>query len=177
MIVTVGSGAAVARARPGLEKLLAEPIVTLERIRLCKRDGNTLVEPRHVAEQDGAGLGIWQKLTIYSSKQARSGGHPLHVDVIRRLRMEGASGATSLRGVWGVSGDHPPHGDRLFRVRREVPVVTSIVDRPARIRRWFEIVDECTASAGLGTSELVPALRAVSPGRASGDLRLARLRR
>jgi PII-like signaling protein len=65
-----------------------------------------------------------------------------------------------VRGVWGFSGDHRPHGDRLFHVRRRVPVVTSLVDTPERIERWFRIVDEVTAGTGLVTSELVPA-----PGR------------
>jgi PII-like signaling protein len=45
-------------------------------------------------------------------------------------------------GIWGYHGDHPPHGDRLLTLRRRVPALTVVVDRPDRIHRWYEIVDE-----------------------------------
>jgi PII-like signaling protein len=176
MIVSIGSGATVAQALPVLDELLADPIVTLERVRVCKRDGELLAAPVHLPERDDAGLGVWQKLMVFAGEQARHGGHPLYVELIRRLREQGASGATSLRGVWGFSGDHAPHGDRLFRVRRRVPVVTTLVDTPDRIQRWFGIVDALTGEAGLVTSELVPAFRAVTPERQIGGLELSRPR-
>lgn len=164
MVVSVGDGASVGAALPGLARLLRDPIATLERVRVCKRDGVLLDEP---PPGDA-----WQKLTVYASEQARHEGHPLHTRLIRRLREEGAPGATSLRGVWGFSGDHPPHGDRLFRVRRHVPVVTTIVDRADATRRWFAVVDEVTDEAGLVTCETVPALLGVGAGSRVGDLRL-----
>jgi len=175
MIVSVGGGGAVRTALQGFETLLVEPIVTVERVRVCKRDGRLLADPRQLPVADEHGLGVWQKLMVYSSEQARHAGRPLYIHLIRRLREEGASGATSLRGIWGYSGDHPPHGDRLFRLRRHVPVVTTIVDTPDAIRRWFRIVDECTDEAGLVTSEMVPAFRAVASDAAVGGLALARL--
>jgi PII-like signaling protein len=54
-----------------------------------------------------------------------------------------------------------------------VPVLTVIVDTPAKIHRWFAIVDEITQETGLVTSEIVPALRATAPGIRTGGLRLA----
>jgi PII-like signaling protein len=175
MVSTIGRGESIRRALPILDELLTDPIVTLERVRVCKRDGRLLAEPSHLPERDDVGLDVWQKLMVYAGEQARHGSHPLHLELIRRLREQGASGATSLRGSWGFSGDHPPHGDRLFHIRRRVPVVTSIVDTPERIRRWFRIVDEVTAEAGLVTSEMVPASYAVAPERRVGGLQLARL--
>jgi len=174
MVVSVGAGHVIARALAGLDPLLRDPIATLERVRVCKRDGRLLAEPRDLTGRDEAGLGIWQQLTVYAGEQARHDGRPLHVELIRRLRREGASGATTLRGLWGFSGEHPPHGDRLFRVGRRVPVVTTIVDRPDEIRRWFRVVDEVTDEVGLVTSETVPALRAVGSGQSVGELVLAK---
>jgi PII-like signaling protein len=174
MVVSVGSRDAVDAALRGLDALVAAPIVTLERIRVCKRDGRFLTEPRQLPEQDEQGLGVWQKLMVYAGEQAKVEGRPLYAELIRRLREEGASGATALRGVWGFSGDHPPHGDRLFSLARRVPVVTTLVDTPEEIRRWFRIVDELTGEAGLVTSEPVPAFHAVTPERRFGGLKLAR---
>jgi PII-like signaling protein len=174
MVIAVGSGETIARALPELGRLLERPLVTLERVRVCKRDGQLLAEPTHHPDTDPSGLPIWQKLMVYAGEHARSGGRPLYVELVRRLREAGAAGATSLRGIWGYHGDHPPHGDRLLSLQRRVPVLTVIVDTPQDIRRWFEIVDEVTRETGLVTSELVPAARAVGPEVRRGTLRLGR---
>jgi PII-like signaling protein len=174
MVVGVGDEDTVARAVRSLAGVVRDPIATLERAVICKRDGALLSEPPSVPERDAAGLGLWAKLTVYAGEDARHAGRPLHTELIRRLRQAGASGATSLRGVYGFAGDRPPSGDRLFRIRRLVPVVTTVVDRPDRVRRWFEIVDEVTDEAGLVTSELVPAYHAVAAGGRVGGTRLAR---
>jgi PII-like signaling protein len=177
MLISVGSDETVNAALAGLSGLVEDPIVTIERVHVSKRDGVLLAEPAPLPDRDDAGLGIWQKLMVYVAEQARHHGHPLYPQLVRRLRLEGASGATALRGIWGFSGDHPPHGDRLLALRRQVPVVTTIVDTPERIRRWFAIVDELTDEAGLVTSEMVPAFLAVAPDARIGGLRLGRLRR
>ena len=176
MIISVGEGGAIARALPDLGAMLQRPLMTLERVRLCKRDGVLMSEPAHLPDSDPTGLGIWQKLMVYAGEQARHGGRPLYVELVRRLREAGAAGATALRGVWGYHGDHAPHGDRLWTLRRHVPVLTVIVDTPERIRRWFAIVDELTDETGLVTSEMVPAFHATGPGIATGGLTLARRR-
>ncbi len=175
MIIAIGSGEEVAHVLAELGRMLRKPLVTLERVELCKRDGALVSRPPAVPGVDEHGLALWQKLMVYSSEQAMAGGRAQHVELMRRLRASGAAGATSLRGVWGFHGDHAPHGDRFVQLRRHVPVVTVIVDAPDRIARSFEIVDEVTRERGLVTSELVPALAAPEAGdRLAGGLRLAR---
>ena len=173
MIIAVGEGAAVERVLPELGAMLDRPLLTLERVRVCKRDGIRLAEPEHLPETDPSGLGIWQKLMVYAGEQARHDRRPLYVELIRRLREAGAAGATALRGVWGYHGDHEPHGDRFWSLRRHVPVLTVIVDTPERSRRWFAIVDELTDEAGLVTSEMVPAFQATGPDVSRGGFTLA----
>jgi PII-like signaling protein len=177
MIIAIGAGEEIARLLPELGGLLARPLFTLERVRVCKRDGHLLSPPSALPATDEQGLAMWQKLMVYASEQARHGRSPLHVALVRRLRESGASGATCLRGVWGFHGDHAPHGDRLLQLRRHVPVVTIIVDTSKRIAESFKIVDELTDEAGLVTSEMVPAMASLSEGeRQRGGLRLARRR-
>ncbi len=119
-------------------------------------------------------MGIWQKLMVHAPEQAQARGHPLHGEVIRGLRRAGAAGATTLRGIWGYSGDQAPHGDSFWQLRRHVPTLTVVVDTPERIQDWFDVIDPLTSSAGLVTSEIVPAYRATGPGIVSGGLKLAR---
>lgn len=176
MIISVGPGEQILQVLPRLAELLSRPLLTLERVRLCKRDGRLLARPVELPGTDEHGLGIWQKLMVHTSEDARVGGRSLHRELVRRLRAARVAGATSLRGIWGFHGDHRPHGDRLFQVRRHVPVVTIIIDRPDRMQAAFEIVDELTAERGLVTSEMVPAATALLDDERRGGLRLARHR-
>lgn len=159
MIVAVGSGERIGRVLPELGGLLRRPMVTLERVRVCKRDGDLLERPHALPAADQDGLPLWQRLTIYTSESARHGGSPIHRAMIQRLRRrQTPDGATVLRGIWGFHGDHQPHGDKLLSLSRDVPVVTVIVDTPANIAECFDVVDELTRHEGLVTSEMVPAL-------------------
>ncbi len=174
MVISVGDRASIAQALPLIADAVEEPLITLERIRVCKRDGAGLADPHEHAGADPSGLMVWQKLMIYAGEQARSNGRPLHRALVRRLRELDASGVTALRGFWGYHGDHDPHGDRFWSVRRRVPIVTVLVDTPERIAALYPVVDELTAETGLVTSELVPAFRAAGPDLREGGLRLAR---
>ena len=155
MIVSVGDAARIAGALPELAAALERPLFTLERIRVLKRDGRRLGELRRVPQNDESGLAIWHKLMIYGGEQVKVEGHPLYVELVRRLRAGGADGATALRGIWGYHGDHPPHGDKLLSLRRHVPVVTVVVDTPERIESLYPAVDELTEGPGLVTSETI----------------------
>jgi PII-like signaling protein len=159
MVIAVGSGARILRVLPELGGLLRRPLLTLEQVRICKRDGELLTRPSALPSTDDGGLPVWHKLMVYTSEAALRHGQPVHRAVVRRLRAAGLSGATTLRGMWGFHGDHSPHGDRLLQLGRHVPAVTIAIDTPERIAAAFEIVDELTAEGGLVTSEWVPALR------------------
>lgn len=172
MIIAVGDHQNIQAALPELEAMLTRPLITLERVRVCKRDGHNLAAPRHLPETDSSGLAIWQKIMVYASEQSRHHGRPLHHQLMRELRTAGAAGATSLRGIWGYHGDHTPHGDTFRQLRRRVPVITVIVDTPQRARAWFTIVDQLTDETGLVTSEMVPAYLATGPRLQQGRLQL-----
>jgi PII-like signaling protein len=176
MVIAVGSGARISAVLPEIGELLHRPLITLERVRVCKRDGDLLARPHPLPSTDEEGIDLWQKLMIYTPESATAGKHPIHLELIRRLRMSGASGATSLRGVWGFHGEHEPHGDRLWQLRRRAPIVSIVVDKPDQIAASFEIVDELTDERGLVTSEMVPAMTTMAEAERRGGLRLARHR-
>jgi PII-like signaling protein len=148
MIIAVGAGEQISRVLPELGALLRRPLLTLERVRVCKRDGQSLALPP-------AGDGRWQKLMVYTSEAVRHQGQPVHRAIVRRLRSAGLSGATTLRGIWGFHGAHAPHGDRLLQLGRHVPAVTVVIDTPGRIARGYAIIDELTSERGLVTCETI----------------------
>jgi PII-like signaling protein len=160
MVIAVGSGERIGRVLPELGGLLLRPLLTLERVRICKRDGELLCTPSALPGTDETGMPLWHKLMVYTSEAALYDGQPIHRAIVRQLRAAGIAGATTLRGIWGFHGDHAPHGDRLLQLGRHVPAVSVVVDAPERIATAFAIIDELTREQGLVTSETVPALRA-----------------
>ena len=153
MIIAVGAGEQISRVLPELGALLRRPLLTLERVRVCKRDGRCLAPPL-----EPLGDSRWQKLMVYTSEAVKHQGRPVHRAIVRRLRSAGISGATTLRGIWGFHGDHAPHGDRLLQLGRHVPVVTIVIDTPERIATAYAIIDELTSERGLVTCETISRL-------------------
>jgi PII-like signaling protein len=173
MVIAVGSGERIASILPELGTLLQRPLLTLERVRICKRDGLLLATPPELPGADDHGMALWHKLMVYTSEAVQCHGEPIHRAIVRRLRSAGLSGATTQRGIWGFHGDHPPHGDRLLQLGRHVPAVTIVIDTPERISAAFSVIDELTSERGLVTSETIPALRASAGDRRRGGTRLA----
>lgn len=114
-------------------------------------------------------------MTISTFESDLYHGTPIHRAAVELLhRRAAASGATVLRGVWGFYGDRKPHGDKMFRIVRRVPVVTTVIDTPQAIAAAFDVVDELTQQHGLVTSEMVPALVSVRGDERRGAMRMAR---
>jgi PII-like signaling protein len=159
LVLSVGAAEPIGRAAQALAQMLPSPLLTVERVQVCKRDGELLQAPG--GQPAAVGEDERRKLTVVTSEAARHEGRPVYLELVRRLRAEGAAGATALRGIWGFHGEHTPHGDRLLSLRRHVPVVTEVIDTPARVAALFGIVDELTRERGLVTSEWVPATAAL----------------
>jgi PII-like signaling protein len=175
MIIAIGTAGQAVDAIPELEATLRQPLLTLERVQLCKRDGRLVARPAALPSTDDRGRALWQKLMVYTSEATLHDGIPIHRAIVRRLRDSGAaSGATVLRGIWGYHGDHKPHGDKMIQLTRRVPVTTIVIDSPERIAASFDIIDGLTNRHGLVTSELVPALVSIDAGERRGGTALAR---
>lgn len=173
MIIAVGSTSQASAALTELSTALPDALLTVERVRLCKRDGELFARPQELPPTDHHGRPLWQKLMVHTSEGSSHDGEPIHRALIHQLMQTRTTrGATALRGIWGFHDNHKPHGDRLFQLSRRVPVTTIIVDTPEAIARCFPIVDELTARHGLVTSEMVPAALSLdgSPLRAETQL-------
>jgi PII-like signaling protein len=173
MIIAVGPGAELSPVLPEVAGLLDRPLLTLERVRICKVDGVRLADPHEARGADDEGLATWVKLMVHADHDTLHAGRPLFFEIVRRLRAAGAGGASVLHGIWGYHGDRAPQGDRLLSLRRHVPATTIVIDKPERIGAWFSIIDELTDQGGVVTSELVPAFHARGAWGEAGGLALA----
>jgi PII-like signaling protein len=166
MVVAVGAGDRIAMLLPELGALFRRPLMTIEKVRLCKRDGQFVSRPDAAGTADArAGMTAQFKtaqfkLTVYTSEAARHDGHPVHRAIVRSLDSAGISGATTVRGIWGYHGDHAPHGgDHFPRPARHVPVVTTVIAAADQISAAFDAIDPHIAERGLVTAETVLAAR------------------
>jgi PII-like signaling protein len=174
LVVGVGTAQQAASASAELRALLPDPLLMVERVRICKRNGELVERPHQFPAVDAEGHPLYQKLSVHTPEDALYKGQPIHRALLRGLReSEHVSGATVLRGLWGFHDGRAPHGDRLLQLSRHVPVTTVIVDTPDAIAASFGIVDEVTAERGLVTSEMVPAAVAIDRGEQRGHLKLA----
>jgi PII-like signaling protein len=164
MVMAVGSRDQILGVLPDVSGLLRHPLLTLEPVRVCKRDGRFLGVPDRSPGTGEHGMARWQKLTVYTSEAARRDGQPVHRVLARRLLSAGISGVSTLRGVWGFHGERAPHGDSALRLGHHVPAITIVIGTPGRIPAAFAIIDELTAERGLVTSEAVQVVRVPAAG-------------
>ena len=161
---------------PELGGLLRRPLITVERVRVCKRDGELLERPHALPGTDEHGLSLWQKLMVYTSEAARHDGQPIHRALIRALRAI-ASRRAAPRYCAG-SGDSTAITNRT---------ATSCFSSAAMSRRspssstprttspnLSTSIDEFTREQGLVTSEMVPAAGPVDGDDRDGGTRMAR---
>jgi PII-like signaling protein len=116
-----------------IEAALAEldgtaPLVTVEGVELSSR-----------MEREKLHSAAAIRVTYVTSEIEARGPHPCYLELIHRLRQEGAAGATALRGVWGFRGATPPHGDRVLALRRDVPILVEAIDASEPAARWREL--------------------------------------
>jgi uncharacterized protein len=86
----------------------------------------------------------------------------LSLAVIERLRKEGYSGATVLRGVAGFGARSVLHTTQLLRLSEDLPVVIEMVEAHERVEALLAILDEMVPE-GLVTLEKVRVVK-YSPG-------------
>jgi PII-like signaling protein len=154
MVTAIGSGERLGLMLPELGGLLRHPLITIEKVRVCKRGGRLISPPQAIQGTDSNGRPLWYKLNVYACDSARHhNGRSIHQAISRRIRVAGFGGVFTLRGLWGFRGDQVPHGEF------HVPGVTVVIGGPERIATVFSIIDELTARRGLVTSEMVAAVR------------------
>jgi PII-like signaling protein len=123
----------------------AAPLVTVEAVETSRRMGTVSLHADPAVELSSriererlhGAAATW--VTYITSEIESRGPHPCYLELIHRLREEGAAGATALRGVWGFRGATPPHGDRVLALRRDVPILVEAIDVPEPAARWREL--------------------------------------
>jgi PII-like signaling protein len=149
--ITVGVGPRAAIDAAVAEVEGAAHLVTVEAVVSNRR----IATVSHHGQAEGSAMAEATRVTLVTSEVASRGSRPTYLEFIRRLRRDGAAGATAQRGVWGFRGDGEPRGDRVLALRRDVPMVVEAVDVPERAARWRELALELAREGDVVYSEAI----------------------
>lgn len=90
---------------------------------------------------------VVQRVRIYLSEHDEWGGRPLYLVVLEQLRLNGATGATALRGLAGFGPGHGMHTTGFIDMREHPPVVLEWVERVERVATLLPQFDELLSNA------------------------------
>jgi PII-like signaling protein/predicted transcriptional regulator len=95
-----------------------------------------------------------QRVRIYLSERDTSQGQPLYLLTLERLRREGATGATALRGIAGFGADRRVRTAGMAEFSQAAPIVIEWVDRADRVARVLPSLDDLLPEALITVEDL-----------------------
>ena len=95
-----------------------------------------------------------QRVRIYLSERDRDAGQPLYLAALERLRREGATGATALRGIAGFGPGHRLRTGGAAEIGQAPPIVIEWVDRAERVARVLPLLDDLLPDALITIEDL-----------------------
>ena len=82
------------------------------------------------------------QVTIYLNESDRWHRKPLHVEILRMLRVENVAGACAVHAVAGFNGRNNVHTSSLVDAGGDLPVVIIFVDLEEHVSRVLPILRE-----------------------------------
>ena len=83
-----------------------------------------------------------KRVTIFIGESDRWHHKPLHTAIVEMLRLEGAAGATVVKGVEGFGKNSRLHTASILRLSEDLPVMLTFVDTPERVEKVMPRIDE-----------------------------------
>lgn len=162
MIVAVAPGAQISEKLPEIATLLERPLITLERVRVCKADGERIDEPQQIPSTDPTGLGTWMMLTIHADQSTHHGSHALHSAIIHHLR-------PPMRPALSPASSSPPSAPDQARGRPAVSISRRSTPNPASATWPAGASADChrarpASACGHPICEPLPSVRCGPPG-------------
>jgi len=91
-------------------------------------------------------------LRLHVGESDRYNGKPLYEAIVNRCREMKIAGATVFRGLEGYGETAEIH--RHHAIRKDQPIVVTIVDTPENIERLIPVVEEMMDTGMIATSDV-----------------------
>ena len=80
-------------------------------------------------------MDIAVQVTIYLNEYDKWQKKPLHLEILKMLRLENVAGASAFHAVAGFNGRNQVHTSRLVEAGGHLPVVVMFVDLEEHVQR------------------------------------------
>jgi PII-like signaling protein len=81
-------------------------------------------------------------MRVFIGESDRWSGEPLFDAIVKKLRMIDIAGATVYRGIYGYGAKGHTHKESFLHLSRDLPIMISVIDSPAKISAAVEAVEE-----------------------------------
>jgi CBS-domain-containing membrane protein len=81
-----------------------------------------------------------KRLTIYVGETDKWRGKPLYVALLETLRVQGAAGATVVRGLAGFGAHSKVHTASIVRLSLDLPLIIQVIDSPEKMDQIIKTV-------------------------------------
>lgn len=98
-------------------------------------------------------------LRLFFGEEDKYEGKPLYRYILELCKKRGIAGATVLRGILGYGKSSVVHGESLFRLSSDLPIVVEIIDCEEKIQEVLPEIAKLVKD-GLITLEKVKVIRA-----------------
>ena len=109
--------------------------------------------------------GKCKKLRIYVDEDVKYEHKPLYHAILEILMKEGIAGATVFRGIEGFGSAHLIHSPRILEITEKLPVVVEVVEKPNKLIKALNLIEEILPEHCLVTIDEVEVLHYYSKGR------------
>ena len=93
-------------------------------------------------------------LRVFFGEADKWHGEPLYDAIVKKLRMMEIAGVTVYRGILGYGAKGHEHKKSFFHVSRDLPVMLSVIDTPAKIQTAVEAIEEMLEDGLIVLSEV-----------------------
>ena len=81
-------------------------------------------------------------LRIFIDETDQWHGEPLHHALIKKIKVHGLSGATTIRGFEGFGSHTKIHTASILRLSEDLPVVIEVAETDEKINEFLEVLDD-----------------------------------
>jgi PII-like signaling protein len=128
----------VERLLPGLHEMVTDGLIEVQDTTVVKAAAQEAPEPprprRRVA-------GPARMMRIFLGEADQWNGEPLHVAIVKKLRMMEVAGATVERGIHGYGAKGHEHKRSFWHPMRDLPVTITVIDTPEKIAAAAQAVE------------------------------------
>ena len=152
LVEFVESAEKVDELLPTLYEMVTDGLIEVQEtnvVKMVRKEKKTETRLPH-----GRQTGPAKLMRVFFGEADRWKEEPLYEAIVKRLRMMDVSGATVYRGILGYGAKGHTHKASFLHLSRDMPIMISVVDSPAKIAEAAAAVEEMLEDGLIAVSDV-----------------------